>query len=185
MSNTEQWRLWLAELRRWVHRCLAMKEVWQVRVLGEHWVCPYCARVTALDGDEDSQLTQIVEHLVDACKGFQEIGVPPRTTPEQLQHKALGFYVKKRLTSSAAWQMRDAGGHWICPYCTHASDVRIAGRLDKATLQAIVGHVGGCEVYIERGLDGFQSVDEIKAASAKRVSLQQSIEELTSWMTDE
>lgn len=185
MSNEDHWRRWLAELRRWLNRCVAVKDAWNVMLFGDHWFCPYCGKAVVLTGGDDKILEQRVDHLVDQCEGFKEVGDPVKFPADALRKRALGMFVKRSLASSAAWQMRDVDGRWICPYCTHPSEVKIGAKIDKQALTNIVEVVAACPAYAEKGLEGFVSVDEIREAGVKRQTMQASIAELTEWMTDD
>lgn len=181
MDHIEHWRLWLSELRRWVTACCEQKPEWQVEAFG-HWFCPYTGRAVACSSDD---IEARIDHLVDNCPQFTEIGDPTRFDANQLVRASMLVLVKKRMPSSAAWQMRDEQGFWICPYCAEASDVQISGKVDKAVLGGIVDVITACPAFQERGHDGFLSADEISQSSAKAKMVQESIDELTSWMTDD
>jgi hypothetical protein len=102
-----------------------------------------------------------------------------------LTRNALTVVVKKRMGSHAAWQMRDASGAWICPYCTMPSSVQIRGKVDRVALTGIVNVIATCSAFHEKGYDGFHSVEEIKQSAATRTMIAQSIEDCTSWMSDD
>ena len=59
MNEAEHWAIWLGELRRWATTCLSKKEAWQVRVLGDHWVCPYCVKVKALFASKGVEFREV------------------------------------------------------------------------------------------------------------------------------
>jgi serine phosphatase RsbU (regulator of sigma subunit) len=59
--------------------------------------------------------------------------------------------VEQLLQSHPSWRIRDARGHWVCPYCAMPSEIVLEqGKPSTETVRAIAIAASACEAYDER-----------------------------------
>ena len=105
--------------------------LWQQRDSRGRWYCPYCARETdvlipASGTINVDILTEIVVH-VERCFAYEHGTGRIKTLAEvQKPIQAYEAYTKtaamtkQKAQTDPVWQVKDAKGHWICPYCRQA-----------------------------------------------------------------
>jgi hypothetical protein len=109
-------------------RHLVESPAWQLYDLHRRWYCPYCAQATDVrvpPGDKISAMTLglICRHLrqcsvYDRGRGAEK----PLSYIESMvawvnRAEKMAEFVRRKITTDAAWRLRDAEGRWVCPHC--------------------------------------------------------------------
>ncbi len=145
------------------------------------WVCPYCARVTAIplpaglasggggaggtptpgpeDGLDDRTLGLMVRHLLECPDHAQGKG-KPRLYAELCQAatrsdwKRKARRLKARLEREPAWRLRDMDKNWLCPFCAIPTEIPLDRDAEPSgeLCEAILDHLESCAPY--RQLEG-------------------------------
>ncbi len=154
---------------------------WRVRTAEGRWVCPFCGEAAA-----DRLLAPLAaRHLMD-CPRYRDKTSKNTMAVEELRARADLLSIREeaeyRLSTADAWNVQDADGGWICPFCGAIPEVNLPkeGAVPAEALDRITAHLTMCEGYhrgAERGLDALEMKAALKRAntiaSAKRLTRSQ------------
>lgn len=125
---------------------------WKIRILADHWLCPFCADVGVSGEIDASDLERrIVSHLTNDCPRFE--GGEPTLTLRDLKRRAVEVAVRlqarRNLGRSASWSLVDADHRWVCPYCAKPTEVPILTEPGPEVAEPVEAHLLACAGYRE------------------------------------
>ncbi len=132
-----------------IQDAMAQDPRWQVIVLGNNWLCPYCGEIGARNLSMEAEVElEVLRHLRSVCPEWRAFG-GELLSKKKLDKRALSVSfqarVGKLIRSDRRFDFFDDKGHWLCPLCL--ASVKLAGR-DKLAGRA--KHLRRCPTWAER-----------------------------------
>ncbi|HVY62536.1 MAG TPA: PP2C family protein-serine/threonine phosphatase [Planctomycetota bacterium] len=133
------------------------------------WICPYCAKPTAVALDalavergvepEPRAAGLMVRHLLECADHAGGTG-KPRLMAEIAQAatradwKKRARRIRSKLETEEAWRFRDMDKCWLCPFCASATEIPFDRdhEVPQETCEAVLDHLDGCAAW--RQLEG-------------------------------
>jgi serine phosphatase RsbU (regulator of sigma subunit)/rubredoxin len=135
-------------LKRITQELLAGNPAWKIIVLKNSWLCPYCGEIGAEGLRMEDSLEQRIAHHLAACPAFDDFRAAT-LDKAALDRKAALITAQRRasrnLAADARWQVTDASGRWVCPFCGRATGARAGG--EEEGLEAMARHLVDCAAY--------------------------------------
>lgn len=127
---------------------------WRIIVLGNNWLCPFCAEIGATSlRMEDALEDRIARHLA-SCASYGEGEGEPLEKP-QLDKKAALITWKERVRRSLGdpvFHVTDGERGWVCPFCARPTTIGFPREVDAAAeddrlVTAVVRHLLDCKDF--------------------------------------
>jgi len=135
--------------------------VFRLRDMERSWLCPFCATPAPIPFDREKPATPelceaVMDHL-DGCVEYERLEGKPRTE-RYLKDRVIAINrarvlekLKRRLSSHAIWQVKDADDIWYCPYCAKRTSVVLqdpeTSGISDAALNDVWAHLSSCGAY--------------------------------------
>ncbi|RME77140.1 MAG: hypothetical protein D6776_00045 [Planctomycetota bacterium] len=146
---------------------LRRRALWQMTDLEDRWLCPYCATVTRVRlpdprrfGVSEAAAREVWRHL-SACPQYTAKPRAPIKSATELRavlarenrQVRMQREVARALVEDERWQVRDAFGSWLCPYCCKVQKsiglTRRGAPAQKVQLQIVRHLLEQCPRYTE------------------------------------
>lgn len=154
-----------------IHDAMAADPRWQVIVLGNAWLCPYCGEVGARGLSMESEVEhEVLQHLRSDCpdwRAFQGKLISRKNLDKRAAQVSFQAKVEKLINRDDRFNVFDLAGQWICPFCLRPVDLE-----DADPLAARARHMRKCASYRERKEKGLaRSAAVTEAAETSNLRL--------------